>query len=154
MSDEQETSTDLTAVFTVYGHASFYATLFEMELVALIQTVMPGANMKRSDWEQTDAKLRELTMGALRKELKKHKDLGDEFESYLKSTIELRNFLTHHFYEARLFDLQSDISRKRALDELKVICIRLKEACDNVRTIYRQIAKNDFGFDSDFLKHA
>ena len=152
MANNQECVVELTDVFSVYGHASFYATLFEMELVALIQTVMPTASVRRSEWEQIDAKLRKFTLGPLKRELQKHVALDDDFENYLEQMIELRNFLTHHFYEDHLLDLQTDTGRKRVLDELKIICVRLKNVCDNVRAIYRKIAKDDFGFDTDFLK--
>ena len=104
---------ELNEIFRVFGHAAFYAWLFESELAALAGTLhsMTHPYLSKAAIRQYDAMLRRhRTAGKLvKEELTALTKQVPAWGRFLMDMSEVRNHLMHAFYEEQL--PQSPFSR-------------------------------------------
>ena len=149
---------ELNEIFRVFGHAAFYAWLFESELAALAGTLhsMTHPYLSKAAIRQYDAMLRRhRTAGKLvKEELTALTNQVPAWGRFLMDMTEVRNHLMHAFYEEQLPNLHSVAGRKLALRELKIIAMKLRSGGATVKSLYLSLAKKHFGFDEEqFRKH-
>ena len=149
---------ELNEIFRVFGHAAFYAWLFESELAALAGTLhsMTHPYLSKAAIRQYDAMLRRhRTAGKLvKEELTALTKQVPAWGRFLMDMSEVRNHLMHAFYEEQLPNLHSVAGRKLALRELKIVAMKLKSGGATVKSLYLSLAKEHFGFDEEqFRKH-
>src|SRR5437588_3350528 len=139
MSDDE-----LNEIFRVFGHAAFYAYVFESELAALAGTLhsMTHRYLSKAEIRQYDAMLRrDRTAGKLiQKELTTLTKESPDWDEFLMQIADVRNRLMHRFYEEQLPNLHSDAGRKFALKELKIMVVQLKRGAETVKSLYLSLA--------------
>jgi hypothetical protein len=150
---------ELNEIFRVFGHAAFYAYIFEAELAALAGTLraMTYPYHSQAEMSQYDALLRsKRTAGQLiTQELTALTRESSDWGTFLQEMTDVRNRLMHRFYEEQLPNLNSNSGRKFALKELKVIAMQLKRGGDTVKSLYLSLAREHLGFDDKrFREHA
>jgi hypothetical protein len=147
MASESSHDGDMADVYQAFGHAAFWACLWEMELVALAATIYKIKNPKTTPTQlhQLDAKLRKKPVGQWTKtDLKDFLDANPKALAFFEEVIEERNRLMHRFYEEQVPNLNSQSGRKFALKELEEIRQKLRAGQAFVKHAYMHLARQHF----------
>jgi hypothetical protein len=134
-------------VFEAFGYAAFWACLWEMQMVALADTIYWIKNPKTTQTErsQFDASLRKKPVGQwTKRELKDFFNANPKSLNFFQKNTDERNWLIHHFYEEQIPNLNSEAGRKFAVKELDRITNKLKAGQAIVRESYMTLAKRHF----------
>ena len=151
MSDER-----VNEIYRVFGHAAFYAYLYEAELAALAGTLraITFPYQSKAEAEQFDAFLRsKRTAGQFASnELKPLTDGSADWKKFLETTSDARNRLIHRFYEEQLPNLFSDSGQDFVIKELKIIAVQLMNGCEAVKSLYHALAQEHLSIDDNSLQ--
>jgi hypothetical protein len=116
-------------VYAEFGLAMSVAQLLERQLVSLVIAAYepPSGRITPEEYDGLLAKLSKRGLGALIRKLKESLEVPTEFESWLKESLSLRNWLTHRYFADRVTEFQSPDGRSRMIRELDGISDRLNE---------------------------
>jgi hypothetical protein len=120
---------DPKEVWAYFGLAFYRANVLERGVhnlaVGMLSKKVPG--LTSNDVESLYATHDSKTFGQAIAVAKRVFDFDEETEQDLQRALEDRNYLAHGFFESHDIDLLSESGRKKMLDELVAIAIRLKE---------------------------
>lgn len=114
---------DLAPIMEALGWAVHTCQMFEFSLCILLSLLSEHRLPENNDafaesWRANSRK----TLGALFKLLKKEIDLPESFKEFLWKGIELRNYVTHEFFEdigARIVDPEQRLNIAAEIEEIR-----------------------------------
>ena len=107
-------------VYGYFGTTLLSANVLEHGLINFITLLenQKKENATQQTWDDFFSKNARLTLGQLIGKLQNKIDLGSELSEALSTTLEMRNYLAHHYFRERALHLATFASREFMMEEL------------------------------------
>ncbi len=127
--------------YAFYGLTSYAAQLMEHSALNVVLALkLPEVGLCTVQvFDEISVNLEKRTFGQLLGACKKEIDLSDEELELLNEALNLRNYVTHHFFRAHATNFVSEAGQKEMIDEMRGLIAKFDKADAVLERIYKPL---------------
>ena len=128
-------------VFAFFGLVAYSAQVLEHAALnlALVLRLPAVDQMTKQDFDKLYQSLTRKTFGGLISSAREVVEITEQQEEALKGAVDLRNYITHHYFRDRAEDFVSVAGQKEMKEEMQEFVARLTEAEQVLTSLYQPL---------------